>query len=188
MSRTEGSIMVAEFPKVDGRLRDPAAVEEMKWVKTAISAIRNIRGELSILPSERVRAIAVPNTSAGMEHLERNRYLIEKLARVNELEITRDRTPPERAVTAVTGFLEVFISIDEARFMEERRRLEKEIQKTEKDLIFVAGKLSNEAFLTKAPQGVVEKEKRKQAELEETKQRLEEGLRRLENLNRSRGQ
>ena len=183
MSSTEGSIMVAEFPVVDKRLEDPAALEEMKWVKEAVSAIRNIRGELSLLPSEAVRAIVVPNTPTGQELLERNGHLIERLARVSDLEITLDRTPPKRAVTAVGEILEVFIPIDEGRFMEERRRLQKEVQKVEKDLIFVRGKLSKEAFRMKAPQEVVEKEEGKRAELEKIKQRLEEGLRRLESLN-----
>lgn len=175
--------MVGEFPRPDERLEDRSAMEEMKWLKNAVSAIRNIRGELSILPSQTVRAIVVPNTPVGLKPLERNRHLIEKLARVNDLEITLDRTPPKRAVTAVMGILEVFIPIDEARFMEERRRLEKEVQKIEKDLTFARGKLSNKAFLTKAPQEVVEKEKGKQAEMEKIRKRLEEGLRRLENFN-----
>jgi valyl-tRNA synthetase len=180
MSWTEGSIMVGEFPRPDERLEDPSAMEEMEWLKNAVSAIRNIRGELSILPSQTVRAIVVPNTPVGLKPLERNRHLIEKLARVSDLEITLDRTPPKRAVTAVMGILEVFLPIDEARLMEERRRLEKEVQKVEKNLILVKRKLSNEAFRVKAPQEVVKKEEGKQAELEKIKQRLEDGLRRLE--------
>ncbi|NIQ38894.1 MAG: valine--tRNA ligase [Proteobacteria bacterium] len=177
---TVGSIMVSEFPKADQSLRDPAAMEEMKWVKNAVSAIRNIRGELSIVASQDLRAIVIPGTPAGLAHLDRNRDLLETLAGVGQLEITLKRTPPKRALTAVVGILEVFIPIDEARFTEERRRLEKEVQKIEKDLIFVRGKLSNDAFLSKAPPEVVKKEKKKEAELEEIKRRLEEGLRRLE--------
>jgi len=179
MSWMEGSIMVAEFPKVDDSMEDPVAVEEMKWVKSAVSAIRNIRGELSILPSQTLRAIVVPNTPEGLEPLERHRRLIERLARVKELEIALDRIPPKRSVTGVMEILEVFIPIDESRFLEERRRLEKEVQKTEKDLTSVRSKLSNEVFLSRAPQDVVEKVKGKQAELEKIRQRLEEGLRRL---------
>jgi valyl-tRNA synthetase len=180
MPRTDGSIMVAEFPRAEERFEDPAAAEEMAWVKNAVSAIRNIRGELSIMPSKGLGAIVIPNTSAGLEPLERNQHLIERLARVSELEVTLGRTPPKRAVTAVVGSLEVFIPIDETRFAAERQRLEKEIQKTRKDLAFVTRKLSNEAFLSKAPHEVVEKERGKQEELEKIWQGLQEGLRRLE--------
>lgn len=182
MPWTHGSIMASGFPKSDETLEDLVAVEEMKWVRNSVSAIRNIRGELSILPSKTLRAIVIPNTSTGLEPLERNRHLIEKLARVSQLEITLDRTPPERALTAVTEILEVFVPIEEARFREERRRLEKEVQRVEKDLVFVRGKLSNVAFLSKAPEEVVKKERGKEAELEKIKQRLEEGLQRLEHL------
>lgn len=180
MSWSEGSIMVAEFPEANEAFDAPSAVEDMKWVKSAISTIRNVRGELSIAPSKTITAIVIPNSPAGVAPLERNRYLIETLARVSHLEVTRDRTPPKRAVTAVGEILEVFIPIEETRFVEERRRLEKEVQKVEKDLLFVKGKLANDAFLSKAPKEVVKKERRKQAELEKIKERLEEGLKRLE--------
>ncbi len=172
--------MVAEFPEANEAFDAPSAVEDMKWVKSAISTIRNVRGELSIAPSKTITAIVIPNSPAGVAPLERNRYLIETLARVSHLEVTRDRTPPKRAVTAVGEILEVFIPIEETRFVEERRRLEKEVQKVEKDLLFVKGKLANDAFLSKAPKEVVKKERRKQAELEKIKERLEEGLKRLE--------
>ena len=172
--------MVAEFPKVGQEVEDRGAVEEMEWVKSAISAIRNIRGELSISPSQMLGAIVVPSTHKGLEAMEKNRLLVERLARVSDLEITTQRIPPKWSVTAVTGILEVFIPIDEAQFMQEKRRLEKGVQKVEKDLEFVRGKLSNEAFLSGAPAEVVEKEKGKQTELEKMRQRLEEGLRRLE--------
>jgi valyl-tRNA synthetase len=180
---TTDSIMIAEFPQANQRFEDPEATEEMGWVRDAVSAIRNIRGELSIPPSQAVQAIVVPNSPYGLEALERNRHLVEKLARVSDLKITLDRSPPKRAVTAVMGSLEVFLPIEETRFMEERRRLEKEVQKIERDLRFVRTKLSNNAFRTKAPKGVVRKEEEKQAALENMKQRLEDGLRRLEELN-----
>jgi valyl-tRNA synthetase len=171
--------MVTEFPGVDKKLGDAAAVREMEWVRSAIATIRNIRGELSILPSRALPAIVIPNGSDGLEALNRNRVLIETLARVSPLEIALDRTPPRRAVTAVTGILEVFIPLDETRFFEEKRRIEKEIQKIEKDLGFVRGKLCNEAFLAHAPQEVVEKQRIKESELQEVKRRCEEGLQRL---------
>ncbi len=179
---SDGSIMVTEFPKVGEGLKAPSAVEEMSWVKSAVSAIRNVRGELSIVPSKKLRAIVIPDKAAGLGFLERNRHLIETLARISELEITLDRTPPRRALTAVGEMLEVFIPIDEERFVEERERLEKEIQRIEKDLQLVRGKLSNDAFLQRAPRGVVKKERRKHKELERIKERLEEGLRRLERI------
>jgi valyl-tRNA synthetase len=179
---TEGSIMVAEFPAPHERFEARDNVEEMEWVKSAVSVIRNIRGELSIRPAETLRAIVVPNASKGGEILERHRHLIERLARVRDLEISLDRTPPMRAVTAVTEALEVFIPIDEASFMEEKRRLEKAIEKADQDLRSIVGKLSNEAFRRRAPGDVVEKEMRKRVELEGIKERLEQGLRRLRSL------
>jgi valyl-tRNA synthetase len=179
MPWTDGSIMVIGFPRPDESLEDAPAVHEMEWVMSAIDAIRNIRGELSILPSKHLPAIVVPNGSDGLEALKRNRILIETLARVSPLDITLDHAPPKRAVTAVMGTLEVFIPLDEVRFIEEKCRIEKEIQKIEKDLGFVKGKLSNKAFLAHAPPEVVEKQRAKASELEKVKQRFEEGLQRL---------
>ncbi|MBW2121461.1 MAG: valine--tRNA ligase [Deltaproteobacteria bacterium] len=179
---TEGSIMVAEFPKPDASRTDPAAEREIGWVREAVSAIRNMRGEFLVPPSERVRAVVVPSTAEGKELLERNRGLVENLARTSELEITLERTPPRRALTAVTGSLEVFMPLDRIRVMEERRRLEKEIERVDRDLMSVRGKLSNRAFRSKAPRAVVDKEEAKEQELGRRRERLEEGLRRLEDL------
>jgi valyl-tRNA synthetase len=183
MPWTEGSIMAATFPTVNDGWDTSAVVEEMEWVKSAVTAIRNIRGELSISPSEVLRAVVIPNRAEGIGTLERNRHLIETLTRVKKLEITTERTPPRRALTAISEILEVFIPIDEAEFMEEKRRLEREILRVDKDLALVTQKLASRSFRTKAPDEVVGKEKTKRAEYESRRERLEESLRRLEQFN-----
>jgi len=183
MPWTDGSIMIAAFPRVDDRFDAPRAAEEMEWVKTAVSTIRNIRGELSIAPSQFLHAIVVPNNTEGMSTLEGNRHLIETLARVSPLEITGDRPPPRRALTGVSETLEVSIPIDEAQFIEEKRRLEKEVRRIKKELAFVTKKLANQAFRDKAPGHVVRKEEAKRAEYQQMSERLAESLRRLEGTN-----
>ena len=183
MPWTDGSILTATFPQMDQRLDAPTAARDMEWVKTAVSTIRNIRGELSISPSQVLHAVVVPNKAEGIPTLEGNRHLIETLAKVSPLEITGDRNPPRRALTGVSEILEVFIPIDEAQFIEERRRLEKEVRRVKQELAFVTSKLANEAFRNKAPRHVVRKEEAKRAEYQQMHERLGESLRRLEKTN-----
>ncbi len=61
---------------------------------------------------------------------------------------------------------------------EEGKRLQKEIAKIEKDIVFVEKKLSNEQFLARAPADVVEEEKEKgRREYRARREKLEESLR-----------
>jgi valyl-tRNA synthetase len=62
---------------------------------------------------------------------------------------------------------------------EEARRLQKEILKIEKDIVFVNKKLSNEQFLSKAPTEVVQEEKEKAFQYQAVRGKLEESLKRI---------
>jgi len=76
--------------------------------------------------------------------------------------------------------LEIYVPLKGAVDIEkEKMRLEKEIAKVSSDLQKVESKLSNESFVSKAPQEVIEKEKAKQKELKEILEKLKEGLTKL---------
>jgi valyl-tRNA synthetase len=64
-------------------------------------------------------------------------------------------------------------------FEKEKARLTKELEKTEGEIRRLAGKLSNEGFLAKAPEAVVAQEKEKLAKYEATKESLQSELAKL---------
>ena len=175
-----GSVMVSPFPEPDEALNDPAAEGEMGLVMEAITRIRNIRGEMNVAPSLKLKAIIAAPEAASREALERGRVPLMNLANLEELTLSADAAEPKGAATAVAGPVRIYVLlagvIDIAG---EKARLEKEIAKIDKDLAVVARKLANPDFLAKAAEAVVAKERQKSADLAQKRAALEAALERL---------
>ena len=174
---TRGSIMKARFPASDSSRYDPEAESTMSLAMGITSGIRNIRGEMNVSPSLLVEATVQSPDKDVRGILEDNRDIIVNLARLEKLNITPAGERPESSATSVFGNTTIFVSLKGIiDFNAEKARLEKEITKIDKELEGVNKKLSNEAFLNKAPQEVVQKVKDKQERFFEKKKKLEEHL------------
>jgi len=185
------SIMVASFTDKNGMSFGDSGfgftkeAEQMQAVMTVIDTIRNIRGELNVAPSLEISAVVkVIGDTDWMEGiLSDNSPLISKLARLKYLEISRIVDPPRQAAKGVTPDTEVYVPFEGLVDIDaEVARLQKEIDKTDKELKPVAAKLENESFTAKAPADVVEKTRGILAELSAKKEKLEEGMRKLEGM------
>ena len=158
------SIMVSPFPETDEALNDPDTEREMGIVMEVITRIRNIRGEMNVAPSLKLRVTLAAPEASLLSLLERGRVSIMNLANLDTLIITGESAEPKGAATAVAGPVRVYVFlagvIDVAG---EQGRLEKEIAKVEKDLTVVSRKLTNLDFLAKAAEAVVTKEREKVA-------------------------
>ncbi len=178
------SITVAPWPEVEGIPRDEVAAQRMERVMGVITAIRNIRGEMGVAPTKRVRAILRVEQQGVAEELHEDAPFIENLGLLEGMEITVGGEPPKAAATAISHAVEVFVPFkdlvpDPKR---EEARLLKELRKVMEELQFVQRKLSNPAFLERAPGEVVAKERNKAAELEALKGKLEGRLRVVQEL------
>jgi valyl-tRNA synthetase len=182
LPNTEGSIMVADFPKPDEALVNLRAEEEMAVVMDLTTAIRNIRGEMNIAPAAQVDAVVFgPDnlTSAVKAH----GHYIEDLARLSTLEIQRDGKRPRAAASAVVRELELFVPLEGVLdFEEEIRRLRKEISKLQPELARSKKKLANDEFLNRAPEDVVAKERDKYGRLGDKLNKLQRQLERLNKI------
>ena len=179
LPNTEGSIMVADFPKPDDSLVDLQAEEQMAMVMAVTTAIRNIRGEMNIAPAAQVDALVFgPDylTSVVKAH----GHYIKDLARLSTLEMHREGKRPGVAASAVVGELELFVPLEGVLdFKEESQRLQKEISKLEPELARSKKKLANKEFLNRAPEDVVAKERDKFERLGDKLHKLERQLERL---------
>ena len=135
---------------------------------SVIRSIRNIRAEAEAAPSKALRAVIL--SGEGKEETVRagERY-IKKLANITEITfITSKEDVPEEVMSAVVDGAEIFIPLDELMDYEaELERLQKEKKKLEGEVKRVKGKLSNQGFISKAPQKVVDEEKEKQVKYQE---------------------
>ncbi|MDI6745010.1 MAG: valine--tRNA ligase [Thermodesulfovibrionales bacterium] len=169
------SIMISEYPK--SLPKDPQAEKEMSYVIEAITGIRTIRGEMNISPSVEVSVLIKTFSGEVSGILSANLHYIKKLSRADDITIGRDIKKPADSAVCVKDSMEVYISIKGLLNIDaEIDKLIKESRKVEEAMAFIDRKLTNEDFLKKAPDNVVEKEKVKHSELAAKKERIKENI------------
>jgi valyl-tRNA synthetase len=181
--RASASIMQSEYPVAGVVAVDAAVVARMEVLMEVIRAIRNVRGELDLPPGKRIRVALDCKSAASVLAVEAGQAYIKSLARVETLEFGIGIEHPQQASTQVAGDVEVLIPLaDLVNVEEESARLEKEIQKHEKDVDFFRKKLSNEKFVANAPPEVLAKDRGKWAAAEEKLTILRQGLEKIQAL------
>jgi len=180
---TEKSIMVSPYPEWSPEKTDENAEKEMALVIDVVNSIRNVRWEMNIPPSQMVEVILFAKNPQSLEILNRCKMYVENLGKVDNITISDSVKKPRSAATAVAQDVEIFLPLEGIiDFAEEERRLNKEIEKISKDLSKVAKKLSNEDFLAKAPDDIIEAEKVKAKDLQEKQEKLGKSLSRIKKL------
>ncbi|NNE34810.1 MAG: valine--tRNA ligase, partial [Rhodothermales bacterium] len=173
------SIMVAEWPTIREAELDSGAERIFGLIQRTISEIRNIRSQYNVAPSKAIPAIvSVTSGDAGLvaEISEHGRYF-KKLANVEPLKVGLDLDKTEASATAVVGEIEVYVPLaDMIDLSVEKERLQKEIDQKEGFLRSIIAKLSNEQFVTKAPEHVVEAERSKEISVGDELKRLRANL------------
>jgi valyl-tRNA synthetase len=177
------TIMLQAYPQADQSKIDESAIQEIEWVKNFIVGVRQIRSGMDIKPGKPL-AVLLQNGSANDRTLSQShQHYLESLARIESISwLESDADAPESA-TALVGEMKILIPmaglIDKDA---EAARLDKEIEKLQKDMQRVEGKLSNQNFVGKAPEAVVQKERDKLADMQQTLQGLSEQLEKIKRL------
>ena len=159
------SIMVAAYPKASRNGHDAEAERQMDVLIQAVTAIRNIRGEMRISPAQTLKAV-VKVAPADEPLLRAHVTLIEALARAR-VTIDPGATRPRASALGVLGRSEIYVELEGlVDLAAERQRLEKEIKRIADAIAFTRGKLARPDFTEKAPVEIVDKEREKLAEQE----------------------
>jgi len=172
------SLMLAAWPAPAG-FRDEAAEEDMEVLTEIVRGIRNVRAEKQVEPGRQITAILqAPASRRAM--LEDAVPYIQALARVGHVDFLDETAPaPGQAVALIAGGVQVHLPLAGLVDIEQEvARLEKELAETEQQLAAVNARLSNEGFVGKAPEHVVQRERQRQQDLVEKgrllRQRLDE--------------
>ena len=161
------SIMVQPFPAVDAAKQDEQVLADIEWVKRFIVGIRNIRGEMDIAPSKPLPALLRNVSSEDERRLGISRTFIDRLARLESITVLKEGEEAPASAAAVVGEMEILIPMAGLIDKEaELARIAKAMGKLEQDVARFKGKLTNEKFVSNAPQAVIEKEKAKLADSE----------------------
>jgi valyl-tRNA synthetase len=159
------SIALAKFPEHDDALISENLETEMSVLQDLIVSVRQIRHDLKIEPkvSAPIRVFA----DDGVRRLiEENREAVERLANVSGIAFVDSelsKVPSARHTARFDVVVEYERKVDTAT---ERARLEKDLAKMEAELANARRQLSNEQFLAKAPEKVVDGLRKRAGELE----------------------
>ena len=148
-----------------------------------ISAIRSLRSAMNLPAGAKLHAFVKDAAAETLSVVERQKALICKLARLEELDALGNREITKDMVQTVSHEAAILIPLKGVvDFEAERARLQKELETLNKNLEGYSRKLNNESFVAKAPAAVVAEEKRRQAEAQENKAKVEEALARIANF------
>jgi len=162
-------------------LVDPAADHEMNWVIGLIESIRSLRAEMHVPAGAKIPMLQLDVDAAGLVALDRNAVLINRLARISDIQTAK--SAPKGAVTVtVEGGTFCLPLSDFIDISAEKARLEKTMAKLGKEIGGLKGKLSNPKFLANAPAEVVSENQDNLAQREEEQARLQAALTRLNAL------
>ena len=178
--RAVDSIMQADYPLKPLAATDQSIVADMEGVMDVIRAIRNVRGELDVPPGKKIKVVLNCKSDSVVKSITSGQAYIKSLARVENLLVGVAVERPKQASTQVAGEVEVMIPLaDLINVEEEEARLNKEIEKVQKDVGFFERKLSNEKFVANAPPQVLEKDRGKLAAAEKKREILQQSLEKI---------
>ncbi|CAK17129.1 valine--tRNA ligase [Pseudomonas entomophila] len=162
------TIMLQPWPEANESRIDAAAEGDIEWLKELMVGLRNIRAEMNIGPGKPLPLFLKNANADDQRRLQVNEALLKKLAKVESFTVLGEQDEAPLSATALVGDLQVLVPmaglIDKDA---ELARLSKEIQRLQGEVQRVGGKLSNAAFVDKAPPAVIEKERAKLAESEQ---------------------
>lgn len=165
----EGALIVAEWPKKVEL--DLTGADEFENVMEIIKGIRNIRQEMNVAPSKRIKVyFTVSDTNKQI--LDKASAYVEKLAGVSEIIFTNEQI--EKASSIITKIATIQIPLGElVDISVEVERLNKELETTKKEIARAEKMLSNQGFVQKAPKELIENEKKKLADYKEKAEKIQ---------------
>ncbi|MBR5536265.1 MAG: valine--tRNA ligase [Clostridia bacterium] len=175
---SDETIVTSSWPTYDEALNFPTEEAEMGAVCEAIKAIRNLRTSMNVPPSRKAAMYIVTKNSSLYEA---GSIFFEKLAGASGVTVGEsDSIVPEGCVNAVAPGATIFMPTGELVDMEkERERLTKEKQRLEGEIARVEKMLSNEGFVSRAPQKLIDEEKAKGVKYKEMYDAVMESLAKL---------
>ncbi|WP_428909288.1 valine--tRNA ligase [Niallia sp. Krafla_26] len=177
------SITVAKWPVADPSLTDVKAAEEMKLLVEIIRSVRNSRAEVNTPLSKKIKMIVKAKDAEVLATLEKNKAYLERFCNPEELVLGTDVATPDKAMTSIVTGAEIILPLEGLiNLDEEIARLEKELDKLNKEVERVQKKLSNEGFVKKAPEKVINEERAKEKDYTEKRAIVEERLKELKGM------
>ena len=176
------SISITDYPTPNLKKIDPDAMAYVNRLKGLVDVCRTLRGEMNVSPSVRLPLLVLSTDAEEMAFLTQAAPVLKTLGKLSEVKLFSDpatwSAQAQAAPVAAFGLarLCLFMEID---VVAEKARLGKEMGKLEAEIGKARTKLSNEAFVAKAPPAVIEQENKRVADFEAKLTSLSDQLKRL---------
>jgi valyl-tRNA synthetase len=171
------SIMLQTFPEAQDMPTNESAESQIEWLKAVITGIRTIRGEANIKPSQDIPLLLQDGSDADKDNAAQAENMLRRLANVTSIEWLDDGAQAPLNALSLVGDLKVMVPLAGLIDLDaERGRIGKEVDKAQQELEKIDKKLSNEAFVAKAPEAVVNKDRERAAELQTTLDTLQKQI------------
>ncbi len=175
------SIVTQPYPVSDAKKINQEASQTVDWLMEFVLGVRQIRSGQNIDPKKKMTVLLTNGDEKDRVRLSQNEIQLKSLGRIENISWLENESEAPESATALVGELKLLIPmaglIDKN---EEIKRLSKEIDKKQQEQKRLTGKLSNDKFISKAPEAVVEKERGKLSDIEAALTQLEIQLQRIQ--------
>ena len=171
-------LMLENWPQIPENLMNKDADAEINWVVKAITGIRSVRSEMNVPAGSKIPLIVSGSNKLTQQRIVRHNDVLKRLARLDTITVQNDF--PEGSIQSIVEEAVFAIHLNEViDVTAETDRLKKEITKVEKEISKISGKLSNQGFLEKAPDAVIQENKARLQDEQSKLEKLETALGRL---------
>ncbi len=175
------SIMISRWPEYLEERSFPKEEKAIEIIKEAVRGIRNVRSEMNVAPGRKASVHVVSQDKEILDDFEEGKLFFAALASASEVVLQMDKAgiDPDAVSVVIPGATLYIPFADLVDIAQELQRLEKEQKRLEGELARVNGMLSNERFLSKAPEAKIAEEKEKLAKYTKMKEQVDARLEQL---------
>lgn len=175
----EGLLALASWPDTAG-LEAPDAEAEVGWVLDLVTEIRSVRAEMNVPAGAQIPLVLVNASDETRIRAKGWEDALRRLARLSEVSVS-ETMPSEAVQMVVRGEVAALPLAGIVDLTAELARLRKEEGKLDQEVARIDGKLSNAAFVARAPEEVVEAEREKRDEYLARKAKVQAAISQLSN-------
>jgi valyl-tRNA synthetase len=170
--------MISRWPEFSASRSFAKEERDIETIKEAVRGIRNVRTEMNVAPSRKASVFVVSEDAGIRDIFVEGRLFFATLAYANEVTVQEDKTGiAQDAVSVVIPGATLYIPFAElVDIAQEIERLKKEEKRLEGELARVNGMLSNEKFISRAPEAKIAEEKEKKAKYTQMMEQVRERL------------
>jgi len=173
-------LVLSRWPDLDDGLYDAAAAAEIEWLIRMVTEVRSVRAQMNVPAGAQIPLYIQGASAETLARLARNRPNLLSLARLELAEALEDELPHGAIQTVVDEATLVLPLAEVIDIGQESQRLAKELTKLDGQIAQMEKRLGNEGFLAKAPEHVVAEQRERKAEAEQTRDKLQAALDRLQ--------